>query len=78
MLAASSVSRSSGGMGTSMGTGMGTGIGTGIGKWMTDTMWKFQDFSVIYVYTLCEINFGESKSSKTAVLANSGAQIFLI
>jgi len=31
------------------------------------TMWKFQDFSVTLI--LREINFGEFKSSKTAVFA---------
>ena len=31
------------------------------------TVWKFQDFSVTQI--LCEINFGESKSSKTAGFA---------
>ena len=31
------------------------------------TVWKFQDFSAIQI--LCEINFGESRSSKTAILA---------
>ena len=29
------------------------------------TMWKFEDFS--FTQILCEINFGESRSSKTAV-----------
>ena len=31
------------------------------------TAWKFQDFSVTHI--LREINFGESRSSKTAVFA---------
>ena len=31
------------------------------------TVWTFQNFCVIQ--NLCEINFGESRSSKTAVLA---------
>ena len=39
------------------------------------TVWKFQVFSVIQI--LREINFGESRSSKTAVLAISGALIFV-
>ena len=34
-------------------------------------MCKFQDFSVIQI--LCEINFGESRSSKTAVFDIFGA-----
>ena len=33
-------------------------------------MWKFQDFSVIQIFR--EINFGESRSSKTAVFAIFG------
>ena len=36
---------------------------------------KFQDFSVIHI--LREINFGESKSSKTAVFAIFGASKFV-
>ena len=38
------------------------------------SMWKFQDFSVDQI--LREINFGESKSSKTAVFAILGALNF--
>ena len=34
------------------------------------TMWKFQDFSVTQI--LREINFGESRNSKTAFLAFLG------
>ena len=34
-------------------------------------MWKFHDFSV--TQNLREVNFGESRSSKTAVLAILGA-----
>ena len=30
------------------------------------TVWKFQDFSVTQI--LCEINFGETRTSKTALL----------
>ena len=37
-------------------------------------MWKFQDFSVIQI--LREINFGESRSTKTAVFAISGSLYF--
>ena len=33
------------------------------------TVQKFQDFTVIQI--LCEINFGESRTSKTAVFSNS-------
>ena len=40
------------------------------------TVWKFQDFSVIQI--LREINFGESRSSKTAVFAILGRFILLI
>ena len=32
---------------------------------LCNTVWKFQDFSIIQI--LCEINFGESRSSKTAI-----------
>ena len=39
------------------------------------TVWKFQDFSVIQV--LREINFGESRSSKTAVFTGFGLLIFV-
>ena len=39
------------------------------------TVWKFQDFSVIQ--TFWEINFGESRSSKTAILAIFGALNFV-
>ena len=35
--------------------------------WIANTVWKFQDFSVIQI--LREINFGQSRSSKTAVFA---------
>ena len=35
------------------------------------TVWKFQDFSITQI--LREINFGGSRSSKTAVLAILGA-----
>ena len=36
------------------------------------TLWKFQDFSVAQI--LREINFGESRSSKTAILINFSLQ----
>ena len=36
------------------------------------TVWRFQDFSVIQI--LCEIKFGESRSSEMAVFANFGAR----
>ena len=39
------------------------------------TVWKFQDLSVIQI--LREIKFGESRSSKTAILANFGALNFV-
>ena len=39
------------------------------------TVWKFQDFFVTYI--LREINFGDSKSSKTAVFANFWALSFV-
>ena len=42
---------------------------------VTYTVWKFQDFSVIQI--LREIKFGESRSSKTAILANFGALNFV-
>ena len=38
-------------------------------------MWKFENFSVIQI--LREINFGESRSSKTAVFAIFGAVTFV-
>ena len=38
------------------------------------TVWKFQDYSVVQI--LREINFGESRSSKTAVYAILGAMNF--
>ena len=40
------------------------------------TMWKFQDFQIIQI--LREINFGESKRSKTANLSFLGLGILLI
>ena len=39
-------------------------------------MWKFHDFSVRHI--LREINYGESKSSKTAVFAIFGGPEFLL
>ena len=42
-------------------------------RWVT--LWKFRDFSVIQI--LREINFGESRSCKTAVNANLGALTFV-
>ena len=39
-------------------------------------MWKFENFSVIQI--LREINFGESRSSKTAVFATLERFILLI
>ena len=39
------------------------------------TVWKFHDFSVIQI--LREINFGESRSSKTAIFVISGALNFV-
>ena len=38
-------------------------------------MWKIQDFSVIQI--LREINFGDSRSSKTAIFAILGAPNFV-
>ena len=42
---------------------------------MQDTFWKLKNFSVIQI--LREINFGESKSSKTVVFAIFGALNFV-
>ena len=42
----------------------------------SNTMWKFQDFSVTQI--LREIIFGESKSCKIAVFTISGALNFVI
>jgi len=39
------------------------------------TMWKFQDFCVIFI--LREINFGEARSCKRAFFANLWALIFV-
>ena len=38
-------------------------------------MWKFHDFSVTQI--LCEIDFGESRSSKTAIFAILGPLKFV-
>ena len=37
-------------------------------------MWKFHDFSITHI--LCEINFGDSRSAKTAVFALLGSVNF--
>ena len=42
---------------------------------MGGTLWKFHDFSIAQI--LREINFGESRSSKTAVFAILGAVNFV-
>ena len=39
------------------------------------TVWKFHDFSIIQI--LREINFGDSRSTKSAILANLEALNFL-
>ena len=35
---------------------------------MSDMTWKFQDLSITQI--LCEINFGDSKTEKSAILAH--------
>ena len=42
---------------------------------LDSTVWKLQNFFVIQI--LREIKFGESRSSKTAILANFGALNFV-
>ena len=44
--------------------------------WVLITVWKLKDFSVIQI--LREINFGQSRSSKTAIFAILGALKMLI
>ena len=55
---------------------LGSGYWTQLGQWILYyTVWKFQDFSVILI--LREINFGEFRSSQTAVFAILGALNFV-